>query len=103
MDIIDREHIDYVVAGHDLRNICNFSEHMVVGAMREVLEADATLCRCRLCVEDLYALSLNALPAHYIQCTSFPKFRASGDHVSAADVRKSVERAAAIVQRRPNH
>jgi hypothetical protein len=103
MDVMDREHIDYVVAGHDLRRICNFSEHLVLAAMRGVLEADPEMCRCRLCVEDLYALSLNALPAHYIQCTSFPKFRASGDHVSPEDVRKGVERAALVVKRRPNH
>ena len=103
MDIVDREHVDYVVAGHDLRNVCNVSEHLVLDAMREILGTDSSLCRCRLCVEDLYALSLNSLPAHYIQCTSFPKFRASEDRLTPDDARKGVVRAAAVVRHRPHH
>jgi len=100
VEYLNRESIDYRVAGHSLADVVNYEEIVVLQALRELLESDDTLCRCQLCVEDMYALTLNMLPASYIQVVSAYKYSASA---SPDVVRARLSEAAAKVKAQPKH
>ena len=72
----------------------------VVAAMRELIPAVQDFCGCRLCVEDVYAIALNSLPAHYVQSGSLVLRRAPP---SDDDVQRAVADALDRVRVRPNH
>ncbi|MEW6490464.1 MAG: late competence development ComFB family protein [Thermodesulfobacteriota bacterium] len=103
MEILTRDAIDYLVAGHSLHEIVNFNEHAVLKAMRRLYGHDTSLCRCSLCVEDTFALALNALPPRYIQATSLHTYEGSSQFIAEDKVRAAVEEAAGKVKARPNH
>ncbi|MBI4082644.1 MAG: late competence development ComFB family protein [Candidatus Lambdaproteobacteria bacterium] len=63
----DRDGDGYRVRGHDLAHVRNYSELRVIEALREALPRQAGFCGCTLCVQDVYALTMNRIPAHYIQ------------------------------------
>lgn len=100
MEYLNRESIDYRVAGHSLADVVNFKEIVVLEALQELLEADDTLCRCQLCVEDMYALTLNMLPASYIQVFNAYKYSANA---SPDVVRARLSEAATKVKAQPKH
>ncbi len=54
---------------HSLLEICNLNEEFVIKKIESILSEDTSICRCRLCIEDMYALSLNMLPTRYVQST----------------------------------
>ena len=83
--VIERDSINYIVAGHSVRDTVNYHEMLVLQVMREMYRADATLCRCYLCVEDIFALALNGLPAQYIQPTSREKYRSLPHDITDED------------------
>jgi hypothetical protein len=91
------------VEGQLLSEIMNFNERTVLDAMRRAYAADRTLCRCSLCVEDVFALSLNALPPRYIQPTSMHFFEASAHYIPIAEIEAKVMEAIARVKAGPKH
>lgn len=103
MEILTRDAIDYEVAGHALHEIVNFNEPAVLKAMRRLYAQDPALCRCSLCVEDTFALAMNALPPRYIQATSLHTYEGSHNFISEDKVRTAVADAAVKVKARPNH
>lgn len=103
MEMITRDEIDYLIANHSLLDIVNFNEYAVLAAMRDIYGEDGSLCRCSLCVEDIYALSLNSLPPRYIQSTSVHTYEKSVHFISQDDVADRVREAATKVKERPNH
>jgi competence protein ComFB len=103
VEFIERDNIDYSVEGQELSEIMNFNERTVLDAMRRAYAADPTLCRCSLCVEDVYALALNALPPRYIQPTSLHLFEASPHFIPLAEVEAKVQEAVARVKAGPKH
>ena len=103
MEILTRDGIDYSVAGHSLHEIVNCNEHLVLIALRQIYASDKSLCRCPICVEDTFALALNALPPRYIQPTSVQTYQGSVHFVPEEQVRARVTDAASKVQNRPNH
>ena len=58
---------DAQVLGHDLENVYNLNEGAVVEAIERLAAADDAMCKCRMCLEDIFALALNTLPAKYVQ------------------------------------
>lgn len=56
-----------ILFDHDLSSISNIHEELVIEFMEIILNEDQTICRCQLCVEDIYALSLNQLIPLYVQ------------------------------------
>ncbi|MDH4121859.1 MAG: late competence development ComFB family protein [Deltaproteobacteria bacterium] len=56
-----------VVNGYNLSTIQNRNKLRVVKRMREALQKAQGFCGCRICVEDLFAATMNAVPAHYAQ------------------------------------
>jgi competence protein ComFB len=103
MELITRDGIDYDVAGQTLRDIVNYNEIAVMEAMRSVFGQNLALCRCRYCVEDIYALALNSLPPRYIQAGSVRTYKSSGGFLDEEAVWHGVVEAVAKVRMRPNH
>ena len=58
---------DRTLFDHDLSGIYNIHEELVIEYMEAVFNEDPTTCRCQLCIEDIYALSLNQLTPLYVQ------------------------------------
>jgi competence protein ComFB len=56
-----------IIFDHDLSSIVNINEELVIEFMELILNEDDTICRCQLCIEDIYALSLNQLTPMYVQ------------------------------------
>lgn len=103
MEMIVRDETDYAVEGHSLQEIVNFNEVAVLRAMRELFGRDPDLCRCSLCVEDVYALALNSLPPRYIQATSVRTYRGSAHFISEEEIQQQVRQAVDRVRANPNH
>ena len=103
MEILDRDSIDYQVQGHSLREIINYNEYLVLKLMRRAYEANPGLCRCSLCVEDIFALSLNSLPPRYIQGTSLRTYEKSPHFIGEEEVGAKVREALDRVRKSPNH
>jgi hypothetical protein len=57
----------YGIDGHDLGRVRNRYELRVIEALRAALPKQVDFCGCTLCIEDVYAITLNRIPAHYIQ------------------------------------
>lgn len=103
MEIIERDNTDYTIEGNSLAEIVNINERTVLKIMREIYAADPALCRCSMCVEDVYALALNALPPRYIQSTSLEVYEASRRFIPREQVRAKVLAAVTKVQAAPKH
>ena len=60
---------DRMVMDHDLENVYNLNEGAVVEAIERIVAAaaDEAICKCKMCLEDIFALALNTLPAKYVQ------------------------------------
>ena len=91
---------DYFINGHSLYEIRNYNEVEVVKILKKMLPEVPEFCGCSLCIEDVYALSLNMLPAKYIQASSilFPKDKLSVNEIEAV-VKKAFDR----VKENPSH
>jgi len=83
-----------------LEGIRNRQEVRVADMMRTMLPEAEGFCGCRLCVEDVFALSLNSLPPHYVQSGSF---LVRSTDPSEATLREVLQIALDRVGGRPNH
>jgi competence protein ComFB len=100
---VGKDDIDYQVAGNDLFDIVNYNEPMVLEVMRELYGEDDEACRCNLCVEDVFALALNALPARYIQPTSLRAYSVSEHFIDRKEILAAVRHAMQTVGESPKH
>ena len=103
MEIISRDMIDYTVAGHSLIDIANYNEYLVLKLMREVYKKDDGLCSCSLCVEDIFALTLNSLSPRYIQVTSVRTYEESKYFIKEEEVRAKLMESVEKVRSNPTH
>jgi hypothetical protein len=93
---------DRVVMGHDLENVYNLNEGAVVEAIERITAvADETLCKCKMCLEDIFALALNTLPAKYVQ--SYYSTHDVNKLVDKKEVEKVVKETAKKVAKNPHH
>ena len=90
----------YVVNDTSLDHVRNRHEVIVLEIMREKLPGETDFCGCKLCLEDVYAVAMNTLPAHYVQSSSIILKK---DPPSDADIARTVEDAFDKVKVRPNH
>lgn len=90
----------YIVNDYSLEHIRNRHETAVAEIMRDKLALEDDFCGCRICIEDVFALTLNVLPPHYVQTTSIILKK---DRPSEQDVNRAVEDAIDKVKVRPNH
>ncbi len=103
MEYLSRSEIDYHIEDCNLSEIFNYNERAVLDALRDLYARSPSLCRCRICVEDTYALALNSLPARYVQETRVGQYERSATYIPEHAVHAKVEEAAAKVGDNPNH
>ena len=82
-----------------LGQIRNRNELRVIDMLPEVLGKIEGLGDDSIDVQDIYALALNNLPAHYVQETAIVLQEAVDDEV----VRQAIAKAVQLVQQQPNH
>lgn len=90
----------YLVGGYSMAHIRNRQEPRVVEIMNRVLPARTDFCGCRICVEDVYALTLTKLPAHYVQAGAIIL---GGKGPTEHDIEDAVSQAVDAVREHPNH
>jgi len=103
MEFISREEIDYRIAGHNLIDLGNYNELQVLQVLRDIYAGKNPPCDCPICIEDIYALSLNSLPPRYIQTTSLEAYESSKDFLPLKEIRKKVRAAVRKVSQAPKH
>ena len=91
---------------HDLSDIVNINEELVIDLMEAIFNENQSLCRCSVCVEDIYALALNQLKPLYVQATF--KEKASSDaalmkRIDMAHIETVVRAAVSKVSKNPYH
>ncbi len=97
---------DKTLFGYDLAEIDNLNEEVVIELMEKVLEKDTSICRCQLCIEDIFALSLNNLKPLYVQSTSREGIFKEYDLTKILDrehVEEAIHEALNRVSRYPHH
>jgi hypothetical protein len=95
-----------ILFDHDLSSISNINEELVLELMEIILNEDQTTCRCELCIEDIYALSLNQLTPLYVQSSFKDRTFRNPDLTSTLDrehVENAVREATSKVNKNPYH
>ena len=92
---------DRTVMGHELDNVYNLNEGAVVEAIERIVTADETLCKCKMCLEDIFALALNTLPAKYVQ--SYYSTHDVNKLVDSKLIEKVVKETAKKIAKNPHH
>jgi competence protein ComFB len=95
-----------ILFGYDLSAIENLNEELVIELIKKVLNEDETICRCQLCIEDIFALSLNKLKPLYVQSTFKESTFKDYDLTKILDREKvlaAVNEAVKTVSRHPHH
>ena len=90
----------YIINDISLENVRNRHETIVLEIMRNNLPRETDFCGYKLCIEDVYAVAMNTLPAHYVQSSSIILKK---EPPSDADIARTVEDAIDRVKVRPNH
>jgi competence protein ComFB len=97
---------DKILFGCDLSAIENINEELVFEMMEKIINEDKTICRCQLCIEDIYALSLNKIKPLYVQSTFKESTFKGYDLTKILDkelVGKAIFDAITTVSRNPHH
>lgn len=103
MEIISRDHIDYMIEGTNLYDVVNYNEYVVLEVIRNIFKEEPNLCKCNLCIEDIYALSLNNIPPRYVQATGVLKYAGSSNFIDYKEVKNKVLEAILKVRKKPQH
>ena len=90
--------MDYAALGLDFHSIRNRNETRVINLLPEVLAEFPNVCPTRTDIEDIYALTLNKLPARYVQAVSL----VIKEPVSDEMIREMLRDAVRTVRARPN-
>ena len=92
--------------GYDLSGINNINEELVAELMEKVLNEDKAICKCQLCIEDIFALSLNKLKPLYVQSTFKETTFKDYDLTKILDrekITETIQEAIQRVSRHPHH
>ncbi len=100
---MNKHEVNYDIGNNSLYELINYNEHLVLEVMREIFVTDATLCQCVFCLEDIYALSLNSLPARYVQDVRQHDYESSNNFINNEKVKENVLKAMEKVYNNPNH
>ena len=87
---------------HDIDELKNRNEEKVWAAVEEFLVANPDTCRCRDCILDTAAITLNRLPPRY-QVYSFHENNPTEDEAFEKLIREAVAASSAQVAQRPHH
>jgi competence protein ComFB len=103
VDIFDLNEIEFEIEGCSLDNIINYNIYVVLKIIKEIYKEDDSLCRCSLCIEDAFALALNALPPKYIPANNCEKYIESDDYIPEKEIRGKIIAALEKIKKNPNH
>jgi competence protein ComFB len=103
MEIFSRDGIDYTIEECSVGDIINYNEILAIKILREILKKNSSFCQCSICIEDAFALTMNALPPRYIQITSSQKYINSKSFIGETAVWESAMKALEKVRGNPNH
>lgn len=98
--------IEKTLFGYDLSEISNLNEELVIELMEKVLDENKSICRCQLCIEDIFALSLNKLKPLYVQSSTREGIFKEYDLTKILDrekVKEAILEAVNRVTRYPHH
>ena len=90
---------DYEVFGISVESIKNKNESRVIQCMRELIPQFPDFDYCSICIQDVYALSLNQINPRYIQAGTIVLKK----ELSTEDFRDIVENAIQQVLTNKNH
>lgn len=90
----------YIVGDTSLEHVRNRHEIRVIEVMDAMISETEGFCGCRICLEDVFAVAMNTLPAHYVQSASIVLKKMPP---SEQDISRAVADAIGIVRVRPNH
>ncbi len=90
---------DYEIFGISLENIRNKNETKVIEIMNKLIPEFPEFDYCSICIQDVYALSLNLLSPKYTQAGTVVLKK----ELSHEDFRDVVESAIEKVAKHPNH
>lgn len=90
--------MDYTAYGLDFHAIRNRNEARVLELMPEILAEHPDFVPTRTDIEDIYALTLNLLPARYVQSVALILNEPVSDDVVRLRLREAIH----IVRLRPN-
>jgi competence protein ComFB len=103
MELFSRDGIDYTIEDCSVGDIINYSEIPAIKIIREILKENASFCRCSICIEDVFALTMNSLPPRYIQITSSEKYINSQSFIDETTIWNNAMKALEKVRENPNH
>ena len=89
----------YDINGFSLESIRNRNELRVAEILRQELPRTKAFCGCRICVEDIYAATLNQAPPHYAQMGSIVLQKQPDEPTLREHVLAAIER----VRSHPKH
>jgi competence protein ComFB len=95
-----------ILFGCDLSSIENLNEELVIEMMEKIINDNNTICKCQLCIEDIYALSLNKIKPLYVQSTFKESTFKGYDLKKILDkelVGKAINDAITTISGNPNH
>ncbi len=95
-----------ILFGCDLSSIENLNEELVIEMMEKIINDNNTICKCQLCIEDIYAFSLNKIKPLYVQSTFKESTFKGYDLKKILDkelVGKAINDAITTISGNPNH
>ncbi|MBF0312942.1 MAG: late competence development ComFB family protein [Oligoflexia bacterium] len=103
IQLFGRDELDYKIGDISLYDIVNYNEILVMEALKEAISSGEVGCRCGLCLEDIYALTLNALPPRYIQSTGIEHYKRTHNYIGIEEVKKKLAESIYKVHNNPYH
>lgn len=100
MSEIISEVMIFPLQGMSFMHIHNRNELRVTKAMENAELAGQQFCACQICVEDVYALTLNRIPPHYVQQGAIVLH---APVPSDEEIGRFVAESMLVVRGRPNH
>lgn len=94
---------NYQVNGIQLEDIRNKNEKKVIQMMNELIPEYGEFDNCSMCIQDIYALSLNQVAPKYIQDGTIMLKRKSSLKEEELEIRKVVRSSIETVIKYPKH
>ncbi len=93
---------DYLLMGYSLKGMFNENEPKVCKMMGKIInwKEYSEICTCGLCLEDIYAITLNKLPPQYRHSLSI---KLQGQMVQDEDIEAAIIDAIEKTRKNPRH
>ena len=91
-----------LVKEYSVKNMHNTNEARVYEMMEKIMEwtEHSEICSCSICLEDIYAITLNSLPPHYKHSLTVDMHR---ERILDKEITIEIVKAIEKVRKKPNH